>query len=281
MPEVVFNCMLSVKLYPILFESEKQIFSYTPPTFALFQIDATVLSLVHVPSLIKHIKDGPKQSEGAMAVIAGMISLRDSGDKCLTAFQVEYIAGSPKYPGAGITMYALASKHLGGPLTSDRNHSSSVAARETWAKIETDGNWKMAGTGLDNYAIVKHPLFNQINNKTYIDIKGKYPNRTTSWNKDNPSTPRTPEEIDDCPLPTKYGDVKDLDQIANIVGTANAYTYTGPLQPEPLIKHGQEVLQKLTGSLANPRNEDALTVITRLSEELFQLRYNQGSDTPR
>jgi len=185
---------------------------------------------------------------------------------------VQYVVGSPKYPGAGITMYALASKHFDGPITSDRGHSSSVAARTTWAKIETSGDWKLAGTGLDNYALVN-------NQKTYVDIKGKYPSRTVSWDKTNPTNPRTPEEIDDCPLPTKYGDVKEIDRMADLVGSANAYRYTGPLQPEPLISYGKEVLKKLASPVINPRKENPVTVIAAMSDELFRLRYNQGSET--
>ena len=266
--------MQTIKLYPILFEADKQLVSYTPPKFGLFQTDKDTLSLVHVPSLVKYMRDGAKQSEGAMAIVAGMISLGDSGNKCLTALQVQYIASSPKYPGAGITIYALASKHFDGPITSDRGHSSSVAARETWAKIEKSGEWKLAGGGLDNYALVN-------NQKTYIDIKGNYPSRTITWDKANPTQPHTPEEIDDCPLPTKYGDVKDINQMADLVGSANAYKYTGPLQPEPLIKYGEEVLRKLASPVINPRKENPLTVIAGMSDQLFQLRYSQGSETTR
>ena len=67
--------------------------------------------------------------------------------------------------------------------------------------------------------------------------------------------------------------------MVDLVGSANAYKYTGPLQPEPLIKYGEEVLRKLASPVINPRNEDPLTVIAGMSDQLFQLRYNQGSET--
>lgn len=265
--------MQIVNLYPILFEAEKQYTSYTPPNFALFQPDSESLSLVHVPALNRRLKEGLTSPEGPREVIAAMLSVKDSGDKCLTALQVEYVASSQFFPGAGITIYALASKHFGAPLTSDRKHSSSVAARETWAKIENSGEWNLAGTGLDNYAMTN-------NKKTYIDIKGTYPNRKVSWDKDNPEKPRTPEEIDDCPLPSKMGDAKDIMTMADLIGAANAYKYTGPLQPEPLIKHGQEVLRNLKNPANNKEKEDPLTIIVSLSEQLFDYRY-KGPETIR
>lgn len=283
-----------MKLYSILFEQNKKFISYSPPVFALHVDEANDLrlTLVHVPSLRKMLKNQNVTSEMMLATAAGMISLEESGDTCLGAMQVGLVAGSPSWPGAGLTMYALASDFFGTPLTSDRKHSSSVAARETWAKIEKSSEWKKAGEGLDNYA--KTPD----GNKVYMDVQGTYPSRTVKTRMrgevvlptDIPNLqikdltknngPRTPEEIDDCPLPTKLGSIKDAQKMSDLLGTADAYRYTGPLKAKPLVDNFERVRALASSKEENPMGTNLDILMRTLSSQLFKYRY-KGSETTR
>ena len=123
-----------ITIYPILFEQDKKknYISYSPPDYGLFVRGEKALALFHVPSFLQYLKD--QNSVTFDDVCAATIQVSDMNNKCLGALQVSVIAGSKKHPGAGITMYGLASDYYGAPLTSDRSHSSSVASRETWAK---------------------------------------------------------------------------------------------------------------------------------------------------
>jgi len=140
-----------MKLYSILFEqAEKEFISYTPPKFALYVQEGYENGLVLV-NCNKFLQSLKNTDISINDYIAGMIVVQESYDGCLGAMQVTNVAGSPSYKGAGITMYALASNYYDSPLTSDRGHSSSVAAIETWVKIENSSEWKKVGQGLDNY----------------------------------------------------------------------------------------------------------------------------------
>lgn len=286
---VVINNM---KLYPILFEAatppplprrgppplpartpidigkKKSFTSYTPPDFGLSVIDdggGTNFGLIHMPSLQAFLlsgKQGPAQ-EDIFQYCAAMISAREGSDECLGAAEVGLVAASPNWKGAGITMYGLVSNYFGSPITSDRRHSSSVAARETWAKIEGNSEWAKAGVGLDNYAP---------DSKIYVDIQGSYPSRKVSRR----SQPKTKEEIDDCPLPTKGGSIKEPEKMAELVGSADAYKYNGPLSAQSLIANFDDMISKMQ----NPMNVNIKDLIYESIAQLFQLRY-QGSETTR
>lgn len=263
-----------MKLYNILFEEEekkvKKFTSFTPPDFALHVDEGNnSLTLIHVESLKKMLKTQHVKKDSMLETCAGMIELKDSDNQCLGAMQVGLIAGSPKWPGAGTTIYALASDYYGSPLTSDRGHSSSVAAREIWAKIEKNSEWKKVGDGLDNYANVN-------NKKVYMDIKGTYPQRTL-----NPKTnSSTAEEIDDCPLPTKGGSITDPEKMSELLGTADAYRYTGSLKAQPLIAHFEKIRDELSSKEENPMGINLDALVKSLSTELFKYRY-KGSGTTR
>ena len=271
-----------MKLYPILFEADtsslpapidigkkKSFTSYTPPDFGLYVFDAggqKNFGLVHMPSLQNFLLSGKQDpsDEDVFQYCAAMIAGREGGDQCLGAAELGFVAASNKWKGAGITMYALASDYFDSPVISDRRHSSSVAARETWAtKIETNPEWTKAGIGLDNYAPVS---------KTYMDIKGTFPARKVSRR----SQPKTKEKIDDCPLPTKGGELKDPEKMAELVGTADAYKYNGPLSAQSLIDNFESKISKME----NPMKIDIKGLIFDSVIRLFELRY-KGTETTR
>ena len=275
-----------MKLYKILFEQEQQLkklVSYTAPEFALFVIDDRLI-LTHTNSLLNFLKNPPDQVP-IFKICAGMIECSERENDCLGAMQVSYAVGSPEWKGAGLTLYALASDYFGAPLTSDRDHSSSVAARETWAKIEKSPEWKKAGEGLDNYAQTP-------SGKLYVDVQGIYPNRTAKPRIKavkglvknvvgaEETQPKTPQEIDDCPLPTKRGYVSDPEKMADLVGTADAYRYKGPLKAAPLVKQAENILIQTADPAMNRKNINLEFVLVNMSKILFNTRY-QGTETPR
>lgn len=286
-----------MKLYSFLFEQEevkptKKFTSYTAPDFALFVDDEKSLILIHTDSLLNYLKT-PSDQVPVYDICAGMIECDERGNDCLGSLQVSFAVASPKWKGAGTTLYALASDYFGAPLTSDRRHSSSTAAKEMWAKIEQNPEWKKAGEGLDNYAQVS-------SGKMYMDIQGTYPNRTAeprtkqvkgffknvvgamkSIAGDASETePRTRETIDDCPLPAKKGDVTNPERMAELVGTANAYRYVGPLKAEPLVAQGEKLLRQTADPRTNPKYLEVDQLIVDMAEKLFNTRY-QGSETTR
>ena len=273
-----------MKLFPLLFEKEiKSFTSYTAPEFALF-VDKNALILVHTNSLLSYLKK-PNDQFPIFKIVAGYIACSESEKDCLGALQVSIAVGSPEWKGAGISLYALASDYYEAPLTSDRSHSSSVAARETWAKIEQSPEWVKVGEGLDNYAQTP-------SGKLYVDVQGIYPNRTAKPRIKavkglvknvvgaEETQPKTPQEIDDCPLPTKRGYVSDPEKMADLVGTADAYRYTGALKSAPLVKQAENILIQTADPAMNRKNINLEFVLVNMSKILFNTRY-QGTETPR
>jgi hypothetical protein len=272
-----------MKLYPLLFEKEEKSFiSYTAPEFALFVFDKTLI-LAHTDSLLRFLNDKNDSSK----VVASMITCSESEKDCLEAMQVSMALGNKEWRGAGLTLYALTSDYFGAPLTSDRYHSSSVAARETWSKIEQSTDWVKVGEGLDNYAATDK-------GKIYMDIQGTYPKRIAKPRRKqsggffgniisrikNETEPKTPQEIDDCPLPAKGGSISEPEEMAKIVGTADAYRYKGPLKAAPLIKQAEDIMIKAKDPMNNPENTDVKNLLIDIADSLWNARY-KGSDTPR
>lgn len=275
-----------------MFEQEQQLkklVSYTAPDFALFIYEQDRLVLVHTNSFLNYFKN-PTDQVPVFDICAGMIECSERESDCLTAMQVSYVVASPKWKGAGLTLYALASDYFGAPLTSDRSHSSSKAARETWAKIEQSSEWKKAGEGLDNYATTP-------SGKLYVDIQGTYPNRTSEprikpvkgFIKNvvgaikggaGETAPKTPQEVDDCPLPTKGGSISDPEKMADLVGTADAYRYVGPLKAAPLVSQAEKLMVQTADPRVNPKNYNVEQIIGNMSTALFKVRY-QGTETTR
>ena len=291
-----------MKLYPIIFTEGGAYIDYSEPDYALFTgVDSTLI-LYHVPSLLSHLlvdnthnRNNTKYIKNKLPatiedICAATISVYPV-DGCYGAMKVSLAAGSRKHPGAGITIYGLASNYFKKPLTSDRKSSSSVAARETWAKIEKSSDWEKYEGGLDNYAQVG-------NKRVYMDISGTYPNRSAkprfkkgtsavgNFFKNLVSTPdtqpRTPDTSDDCPLPNKLGNISSTSKMADIVGTANAYEYVGPDKANPLIQNGKRILERIknNSSFLNPEGRDIPTIIDMFAKGLFSSRY-EGVNTRR
>ena len=249
-----------MKLYNILFEE----INPTTPDFGLYSyVDGgyTWLGLIHIPSLTQFLSLNIQtpQINDIYRFCAAMIACNENAEGCLGAVQISYVASSPNWKGAGITMFALASSYFDSPITSDRSHSDSVAARKTWAKIETNPEWKMAGTELDNYAPTSP-------NKTYMDFQGTYPNRTANVLPG----PKTNVEIDDCPLPTKQGELSNAQDMAEVLGTANAYRYNGPLSAQPLINN----MDKIMPDLQKTTKVNVPKLISESLVKLFVTRYH-------
>ena len=278
-----------MKLYQMLYEQDKKknYTSYSPPDYGLSVWENNTLILFHIPSFLKYLKN--EKSATYADVCAATIQVSDTAKKCMNALQVSVVAGSKKYPGAGITIYGLASDYYGAPLTSDRSHSTSIAGRETWARIESSSDWKIAGDGLDNYADAG-------NKKFYMDISGTYPGRSAKPRLkkgggiggflknlliSQETEPRTPEKIDDCPLPNYVGGTTDTRKMADLLGTANAYRYVGPNKAAPLVQRAQEIITETDRDLIlNPKLLNIEETLYRMSVQLFSNRYH-GSDTPR
>lgn len=299
------NPLTMVSKGPAQQPGSSSVISYTAPNFALFVNEdgnTPDLTLVNVPALLRYLTLGNAHDPVPLYdIIAGFISLRDSGDECLTAMQVELVAGSPKYPGAGMTMYALASNHFSTPITSDRQMSTSKQGKQTWAKIESDtANWQRGGVQLDNYGQIiddgaddwsdVNPSGDDSDQATgsaapsakkassapdrhYMDIVGTYPHRSIGLRQG----PRTPSTVDDCPVPNKYGNVKDVSVMADNLGTAEVWTYKGPIKAAPLI----QAANKLTTIIANKRGtglfdhaaKNTTQFFANAGIEMFRRRY--------
>jgi hypothetical protein len=126
-------------------------------------------------------------------------------------------------------------------------------------KIETNPQWQIAGTGLDNYAPTSP-------NKTYMDFQGTYQNRTANVLPG----PKTKIEIDDCPLPTKQGELSNAQDMAEVLGTANAYRYNGPLSAQPLINN----MDKIMPDLQKTTKINVPKLISQSLVQLFVTRYH-------
>lgn len=297
------NPLTMVSKGPAQQPGSSSVISYTAPNFALFVNEdgnTPDLTLVNVPALLRYLTLGNAHDPLPLYdIIAGYISLRDSGNECLTAMQVELVASSPKYPGAGMTMYALASDHFSTPITSDRHMSTSKQGKQTWAKIESDtANWQRGGAPLDNYGQIiddgaddwsdVNPEDNNSSqtssatsdtkkalsapDRHYVDIVGTYPHRSIGLRQG----PRTPSTVDDCPIPNKYGNVKDVSVMSDNLGTAEVWTYKGPIKAAPLI----QAADRLTKVIASKRGTGLFDYIAKNPQffanagmEMFKQRY--------
>lgn len=242
-------------LTQILFEKSelstpKQLNVFSAPTYSLFQLHGNTLLLVNSAELLKY-SQGSESEVPYEKIAAGMVQLRETEtDECFGAMQVAFVAGNPLYPGAGSTMYALASKVFDTPLTSDRAHSSSPAAKKAWAKIEQSPEWTMIGAELDNYVRVTDQNGAY---KSFVDYQGHFPSRSV---KDlGPSGAKTPDSsIDDCPIPTKKKtniSKWDVPKVADLLGSANAYKYKGPVDAKGMLAYGKKLGDYVGNGLKN------------------------------
>lgn len=250
----------TMKLYTILFETDG-LTSFTPPEFMLVEWGGSseqALTLIHVNSykeMIKKHTNKERRSASLKKWCVAFIStgIHHKGD-CSDAAEINYAARSENYPGAGMTIYALQSKHLNAPITSDRDSSTSDKAKGLWAKIENSDEWEKLE--LDNF-LKKSDGRDPVK---YYDAEGSWPSREIK----QLSGPKTPDvESDDCNLPAS-----DETAINKKTGTFNAYRYKGSLDPQPLLVYGEQVMEEVATELNIPVKEQ-MSVIRNGSDDLF------------
>ena len=273
-----------LKLSKILFEQNetkaadqhKNPHRFTKNKFALISVDqeANYYALVNSYSyetameLIGKYNEPPETKEWLAAF--GSFSEKIAGDalgNCADATIAGSIVASTEYPAAGYAMYALYSKISGHPLTSDRNVSTTDSAKKLWSKIETSGDWQKIE--LDNFYPMPDPENFRKRIKNFYDISGTWPNRKINHRPEGAKTPEDPN--DDCRLPPWRDDENELDKK---LGTANAYIYNGPLDPQPLLQAGSELLQSINDEF-NVSPERQKKLIKKAGQDMFQQRYKK------
>ena len=252
--------MKHLKLYPILFENDgkKEYINYSDQDFALFVHDSTFV-LVNQQAYEELIVDRVKLPLDEWC--AGAIEIRKPQKNCQPAREIEQVVASGKFPGAGSLLYALSSKYLGVYLTSDRVHSTTDSAKKSWSKIENSGDWQKLA--LDNFYLQQQ--------KTFVDIEGSHPEKRIANISNNP---KTQDPSDDCILPAPKKGMKNV-KIGNTIdelGTENAYMYSGPLDPNALIKAGRLLIRNISEKAYKSPN-DLVDEIIQGGEELFNQRY--------
>lgn len=202
--------------------------------------------------------------------LCGMIRKGKShqGD-CLGAVEVASVASSKKFPGAGLACYELFGEMVGGPITSDRDVSTSDPAKKTWAKIETDGSrWRRA------------PLDNHDTWGDYYRHQGTWPNRRLINFGGSPLTPGFTQ--DDCQLPQNrtYGDKDPEIGINKVLGSVDAWIYAGPAKLESLIASGERFAQEVMEPLEFEFPDDVVdgkrrleVLLRKAAIRLFSERY--------
>ena len=68
--------------------------------------------------------------------------------------------------------------------------------------------------------------------------------------------------------------LEDENELDKKLGTANAYIYHGPLDPNPLIQSGLELLQQINDDLDIPVNRQK-KIIKLAGQEMFHDRYKK------
>ena len=254
-----------MKLYSILFEQEeKQTAKEIPaekspgrfiaPDYAIVDTGAGKnLILINVPNYTNREEVGGKTKfmaiEKWLVASAGVDPNKEN--ECSGADEVSYVVASPMYPKAGYAMYCFLSKYRGKPLTSDRESSTSEPAKATWAKyIEPSGDWQKIP--LDNYSSEVLSPYGEKQGYQYFDINGNWPEREM---KASPFS-KTTSVSDDCNLPSG----STVKTINKRLGTADAYIYTGGLDPFPLIENGNKLLSEISKLIDQP--------IGKLKEEI-------------
>lgn len=248
-----------MKLSNLLFLSETR-HSYTPPEFALIKYAPNKFALINVPIFVGHSKFNFSKTIGDLKdFVASFAEVTPTPSKCLDAYQISIIAGNKDFRGAGKLMYGLVSDYYNTPITSDREHSSSIADKKTWKSIENDSSeFKNIGE-LDNFITGKNYVKYTKATDSYTDIPG-------------PQTPDNPN--DDCPLPTADGNYDPK----KITGTPYAFTYNGSIKSQPLIENGKKVISSLENSFYD---YELMSIIRRAVDQLWDERYTSGANTDK
>jgi hypothetical protein len=71
-------------------------------------------------------------------------------------------------------------------------------------------------------------------------------------------------------LPTKQGELSNAQDMAEVLGTANAYRYNGPLSAQPLINN----MDKIMPDLQKTTKINVPKLISQSLVQLFVTRYH-------
>lgn len=220
-----------MRLYTLLFESGQTNYG-DPNNFALFTRNDVNFVLVNIEKFKEKALENPKLTQDDYIASMAKTELGyQHSDDCMGAVEINYIASSEKYPGAGSALYAIVSNYFHKPIVSDRKGSSSDFDKKAWSKIEANSDW--VRIPLDNY-------YNTHDEKQYWDIRGVGASREV---KQLPG-PRTIPTNDDCNLPnSSLGTEKGIKQM---LGSADAHLYVGSkYNARRLIVAGETLLAEL------------------------------------
>lgn len=266
-----------IKLYHILFEQKEQkkpLTNFAAPEYTLVDISGygQGLALVYAPGYLRctrpqHVTPteylGMKVNDWLCAMA---LSFEQHGDNCNGAAEVNNVAGNPKFPAAGGTIYASMSKWLGVPLISDRHTSTSNSAKKAWAKIETSPDWERVV--MDGYMTAKPPNPNNDEwKKVYYDVDGSWPNREIIP-RDGPKTPHI--VVDDCPAPEDADG--EWDELNRILGSADGWLYKGPLDVQGMLNRGLD-LMKVVEEKIGLKVSRQQKLITNVARDFFGSKY--------
>ena len=246
-----------MKLFNILFEETKQRIDYgNPIQFALLVSDNRFV-LIDKQQYIKHLTTQDKL-DVAQYLAAWAKCENKHTDDCNGAVEINYIVASPYFKGAGTAMHKIISKYYKKPIISDRDNWDTDLSKQAWKRTETNPEFKKLE--LDNYGekwrngkrIKGHDHY--YDSLDWFDIKGHWPNRVIDVN-DKPKT--IDNEKDDCMVPDESDYLpKKLDQV---LGTADAYLYTGPINTEALIDSFDNLLDDMETMYDVQISREALT----------------------
>lgn len=244
-----------MKLYNILFEEPKQQIDYgDADKFALLVSDNRFV-LIDKQQYIQHLTS-EVELDVAEYLAAWAKCENKHTDDCNGAVEINYIVASPNFKGAGTAMHKIISKYYGKPIISDRDIWDNDLSKQAWTRTETNPEFQKLE--LDNYG-EKWRNGKRIrggdhyyDSLDWFDIQGHWPKRTIKTN-DKPKT--IDNEKDDCMVP----DESDYqpEKLDKVLGTADAYLYTGPLDPQPLIDSFDDMKDYLANQDV-PVSEEAL-----------------------
>jgi hypothetical protein len=238
--------MTGICFADLLFEGVE---NYTPDKFALIRHTSGVELALILVEKTSYLNGSVGNS---IVSYAGTTSY--SSDRCAGAHEINFVVANPKFRKAGYAMYCCMSKEFG-YITSDRNGSSSNAAKATWAKIEQSSDWEKLE--LDNYS---DDLLD--GTRYYFDVRGSWPSRDFQ----ELDGPKTPPPNDDCEIPANK---KSLNKK---LGTANAWKYVGSLDAASLLQAGVEML-KTYKTRHDLSIDDQQRYIFAEAEKLFRFHY--------
>lgn len=121
-----------MKLYSILFETKQQTNYGDPSSFALYISPDSRFVLVNIQQYINHITQGQNLPIPQYIAAYAYVKVKHTNN-CSGAVEINYIASSPEYKGAGNTLRKIISKYFNKPITSDRQGYDSDLSKKSWS----------------------------------------------------------------------------------------------------------------------------------------------------